>query len=119
MSYQGASYNDRDWMIGWNVSTGEMVVGPWPDTTEWSIPYESTTGCSFSDIQDMTDEEIAECLMGEALHMLSQGVPPEILFREFAKIRIWRDMRIKTTTGEFFAFYEPNGYQIMHPHNPE
>ena len=119
MSYQGISYNDRDWMIGWNVSKGELLVGPYPDTSGWSIPYESTTGCGIKDVQDLTDEEIADCLRGEALHMISLGVPVATVFREFSKIRIWRDMRIKTTTGDYFAFYGPNGYQEMNLYNPE
>ena len=119
MSYQGTSYNGRDWMIGWDVSKGEMVVGPFPDTAGWSIPYESTTGCCFTDVRDLTDEEIAERLRGEALHMISRGVPVETVFREFAKIRIWRDMRIDTTAGNYVAFYGINGYQEMDPHNPE
>ena len=34
MSYEGTSYNGRDWMIGCNTSTGEMVVGPYPDQTD-------------------------------------------------------------------------------------
>ena len=119
MSYEGPSYNGRDWMIAWNRSKKEMVVGPWPDRTRWANGYESTTGCGFTEIHDLTDEEIAECLRGEALHMISLGVPVETVFREFSKIRIWRDMRLKTTTGDFLAFYDRNGYQEMNPYNPE
>ena len=119
MSYHGTSYNGRDWMIGWNVSTGEMAVGPWPDTAGWSIPYESTTGCGIADVHNLTDEEIAECLRGEALHMISQGVPAETIFREFSKIRIWRDMRLKTTAGGYIAFQAQSGYQEINPYNPE
>ncbi len=119
MSYEGTSYNGRDWMIGWNISTGEMVVGPYPDLTRWANGYESTTGCCYTFIDDLTDEEVAECLRGEALHMISRGAPVETVFREFAKIRIWRDMRMNTTTGgDYFAFYEPNGYEKMNPYNP-
>ena len=77
MSYEGTSYNGRDWMIGWNISTGEMVVGPYPDLTRWANGYESTTGCCYTFIDDLTDEEVAECLRGEALHMISRGVPVE------------------------------------------
>ena len=118
MSYDGTSYNGRDWMIGWNISTGEMVVGPYPDITRWSTGYDSTTGCCFAFIDDMGDEEVAECLRGEALHMISRGVPAETVFREFAKIRIWRDMQMNTTGGTYFAFYEPVGYERMNPYNP-
>ena len=78
MIYEGTSYNGRDWMIGWNTSTGEvMVVGPYPDLTRWANGYESTTGCCYRRIDDLTDEEVAECLRGEALHMMSRGVPSE------------------------------------------
>ena len=118
MSYQGTSYKGRDWMIGWKISTGEMVVGPYPDLTRWANGYESTTGCCFTEIHTLTDEEIAECLRGEALHMISLGVPVETGFREFSKIRIWRDMRMRTTAGAYFAFYEPVGYERMNPYNP-
>ena len=118
MSYEGSSYNGLEWMIGWNISKREMVVGPWPDRTRWSSSYESTTGCCFADIDGMTEEEIAECLRGEALHMISRGVPQETVFQEFSKIRIWRDMRLKTTGGDYFAFYDRHGYQEMNPYNP-
>ena len=90
MSYEGPGYDGRDWMIGWMLSTGEMVVGPYPDRTRWSIHYDSTTGCCFAAVHSMTDEDIAECLMGEGLHMISDGVPQETVFREFARVRIWR-----------------------------
>ena len=118
MSYEGTSYNNRDWMIGWNISKREMVVGPYPDIARWANGYESTTGCCFAAVDNMTDNEIAECLRGEALHMISLGVPPEMVFQEFSKIRIWRDMRMKTTGGEYFAFYEPGGFERMSPYNP-
>ena len=118
MRHDGTSYNDRDWMIGWNISTGEMEVGPYPDLTRWTNRYEATTGCCYSFIDDLTDEEIAECLRSEALHMISWGVPVEAVLREFAKIRIWRDMRINTTGGNYLAFYEPDGYERINPYNP-
>ena len=50
--------------------------------------------------------------------MISQGVPVETVFREFSKIRIWRDMRLKTTAGDYLAFREQSGYQEIDPHNP-
>ena len=118
MSYQGISYNNRDWMIGWNISKKEMVVGPYPDNTNWSIPYGSTSGCCFTNVQNMTDEEIAECLRSEALQMISEGVPAGTVFEEFSKIRIWRDMRIKITAGDYLAFRAENGYREMKPYNP-
>ena len=50
--------------------------------------------------------------------MMSRGVSGETVFREFAKIRIWRDMRMSTTVGDYLAFYEPIGYERMNPYNP-
>ena len=50
--------------------------------------------------------------------MISQGVPAETVFREFSKIRIWRDMQLKTTAGDYLAFHAQSGYQGMNPYNP-
>ena len=118
MSYEGITYNDRDWMIGYNIRNLEMAVGPWPDKTDWSRRYDYTTGCCYALIENLPDEEIAERLRGEALHMISLGVPLATVFQEFAKIRIWRDMTVKLTGGDYVAFYDKKGYLEMNPYHP-
>ena len=112
------TYNDKNWMIAW--TTPRLMVGPWPDRTGWSNDYGSTTGYCYQYLHDYSDEEIALALTGQALFLVSAGVPIETVLREFAKIKVWREMQIKLTTpGEFWAFYPKIGHQVINPyHDP-
>ena len=113
--WNGISYNGMDWMIAWRGD--HMEVGPWPDRTGWSRKYDLTTGCCNFALHEQSESEIAASLVGQALYLISDGVPKETVFREFAKIRIWREMRIKLTTGgEPWAFYPPVGYLKLNPY---
>ena len=106
------SYNGKDWMIGWTPP--HMMVGPWPDRTGWSMAYTATTGFCNLDLHDYEDEDLALALTGQALFLVSDGVPIKTVLREFAKIKVWREMKIKLTTpGDHWAFHPNVGYQRL------
>lgn len=107
-------------MVRGNQKLEKMRVGPWPDKTGWSDSYSLTSGCCFTFVHELPDDEIAERLMGEALVMISDGVPPSLVFKEFAKIRIWREMGVKLLEGDYeCAFRSEAGYQAFNPHTPD
>ena len=114
--YQGPSYDSEDWMIAWTGS--DLKVGLWPEEHGWSEAYDNTTGYCFYDLHGQDDEDIAQRLVGQALFLVSTGVPIEIVLKEFSKIRVWREMKIKLTTpGDFWAFYPKIGYQVINPYS--
>ena len=117
MAYDGTSYDGENWMIAWEAPN--LKVGPWPDKTGWSKgSLISTSGYCFFELHGQDDQEIAERLVGQALYLISEGVPVGTVFEEFAKIRIWREMKIKLTTpGGFWAFHPKVGYHKMNPYN--
>ena len=107
-------------MIAWDRDQGTVKVGPHPDTTGWSNEYSRTVGCCFNEVQNMEDQELAKALLGEAIYMMSEGVPPIMVLTEFSKIRIWREMRITLTSGEYWAFLDGRRDPQLNPHfDPE
>ena len=87
------------YMIAWNPRGSQMgapgcKVGPYPDVTNWGAPYEMTTGCCYSGFPpaDRRDHEI--WLLNQAIILMIQGVPLRDILEEFAKIDVWRYMRI-------------------------
>ena len=81
-------------MVAWNAPPQEprLRVGPWPDSSGWSDPYRLTTGCCIDSFAKLSDDEKAVRLVYQAIGMMFEGVPPEDVLREFAQIRVWRDM---------------------------
>ena len=93
-------YSDKNWMIAWNTSDSvpRMEVGPWPDRTGWSNAYDMTTGCCYSLVQDLDDAEQARLLVNEAVNLMFNGIPSQIVLEEFSKIRVWKEMKVDLET---------------------
>ena len=87
------------YMIAWNPkgsprgAPGCKVV-PHPDVTNWAAPYEMTTGWCYRGFPpaDRRDHEL--WLLNQAMVLMIQGVPLREILDEFAKIDVWRSMRI-------------------------
>ncbi len=87
------------YMIAWNPkgspkgATG-CKVGPHPDTTNWSGPYEMTTGwcCRGFPPSDRREHEV--WLLNQAIVLMIQGISLREVVKEFSKIDVWRKMRI-------------------------
>ena len=115
MVFPDESYDGEDWMIIWKAPN--LTIGPWPDYTGWSPREGDSTGYCYAGLHRKSDREVAERLVGQALYLISDGVPVETVLREFAKIRVWREMKIKLLTpGEFFAFLPSLGYGVINPY---
>ena len=114
MVFPYESYDGEDWMIIWRAP--HLTIGSWPDYTGWS-PKGSSTGYCYAGLHGKSDREVAERLVGQALYLISDGVPIETVLREFSKIRVWREMKNKLLTpGEFFAFLPSRGYGVINPY---
>ena len=118
-----AIYDGNDWMIGWTSNWDgrepTMEVGPWPDLTRWSNKYHLTSGCCFTAFRGMDEEEQARRLLNEAANLMFQGVPAEMVLREFAKIRVWCQMRVRLIPGDYLAFLPSLGYEKWNPWSGE
>ena len=113
------------WMVAWNSCHGDntrwptgVAVGPWPDKTNWSQRYLSTSGCCYSTFKDLSrrDKEIA--LLGLAFQIAANGIPPRDVLREFARIPEWRDMGVLLPDGRYERAFLPDPDRIdWSPHN--
>ncbi len=107
-------------MIAWDRDQRMVKVGPHPNVTGWSNEYSRIVGCCFNKFQDMEDSELAQALIREAIYMMSEGVPPMMVLTEFSKIRIWREMRITLTSGEYWTFLDGRNDPQLNPYfDPE
>ena len=113
-------YDGNDWMIAWNgrliEGSSAIEVGPWPDSTGWSNTYAKTTGCCNTFVHDLDDAEQARLLVNQAVDLMFDGIPPEMVLTEFAKIRVWREMKVDLLAGySYKAFLPGKGYESWNP----
>ena len=110
---------DDGFMIAWSTRREQMVeVGPWPDYQRWSREYESTSGCCYSFFKNLSRAEQAQAMLNLAAELMFQGVPPENVLKEFAKVGLWRDMSVLLPLGRMDRAFIP-GCVEWQPHNPE
>jgi hypothetical protein len=77
----------KEAMYAWNTKTGEVEVGPWPDTTLWSQKYRSTGGACNDDVHEMSPLELSHCVYRDAMKLIIRdGIDPFAVHREFLKI---------------------------------
>ena len=123
-----AMFQGMDWMIAWTSqyaaelqgTTPAIEVGPWPDSTGWSRTFQSSSGCCWFRLRDMPERIVALCLLGEAFARIAQdGLPLADVMREFSKIRIWREMRLLDTSGEYTHAFLPGEYGRLSVHNDD
>ena len=113
-------YTGNDFMVAWNAPPQEpqVKVGPWPDSSGWSSPYMMTTGCCDGTFLELSDADRAVRLVYQAAGMMFAGVPPEDVLREFAQIRVWRDMSALMPAGHYDRAFIPGRPLEWSPHHP-
>lgn len=79
-------------MYGWNTG-GDVMVGPWPDRTDWSFDYELTGGACYRHWHDMSPEMLALQIFIEFHTMVVRdGVDPQKAHNAFLKIEAYRKL---------------------------
>ena len=113
------TYVGDDFMIAWDTAPPRVSVGVWPDNLGWSDEYALTTGCCDASFLEMDDLARAQSLLNLAADMvLGDGIEPKAIMREFAKIRVWRDMGIILPSGHYRRAFLQSDYSKLSPHNP-
>ena len=113
------NYVGDDFMIAWDTAPPRVRVGVWPDRSRWSDEYALTTGCCDAKFLEMDDLARAQSLLNLAADMvLSDGIEPTTIMREFAKIRVWRDMGIILPSGHYRRAFLQDDYSKFNAHNP-
>ena len=122
---------ERQWMILWDMSSPEqadptqsrLLVVKYPyGSSAMSKPWGLTGSngdCSMA-FQEMDYEQRADSLLGMALWLITgYGIAWQEVFREFSKIREWRDMWFLLPDGpaRTKAFIDGD-YTKLNPHNP-
>jgi len=89
-------------MIAWNDSKHEPVghdmapagaikVGPWPDRTNWSRPYDNTVGACMASVHEMTPElQALQLFLDFHTCVVMGGVDPQRAHDEFLQIDEYR-----------------------------
>ena len=114
------NFADDGYMIAWDLPPDEprVKVGPWPDRTRWSDDYMATTGCSDDSFTDMTATNQAQALLNLAAQLMFHGSAPDDVLREFAQIRVWREMGVLLPGGYCKRAFL-RGRVNFNPHNPD
>jgi len=122
---------ERQWMILWDMSSPEQadptqprlqVVKYPPGSSATDDPWLMTGsyGDCFTAFREMDYERRADSLLGMALWLITDfRIAWQEVFREFAKIHEWRDMRFLLPDGpaRTKAFIDGD-YTRLNPHNP-
>lgn len=110
---------DEGFMIAWDFPspTAHVEVGPWPDTLGWSKNYPLTTGHCDSFFGGLSEKDQAQALLNLAAQLMFAGIDPGDVLEEFAKIRIWREMRVLLPAGDFQRAFLP-GKVKFNPYHP-
>ena len=126
------TFRKDKWMVAWNptywpgtdskgnpVVLGAIEVGPWPDRTGWSRAYTSTAGCCifFVDWEEASQEQLMEELIRGFFYLvLSEGIDPQAVHREFSKIEGYLDYagNIGVGMGSYVFFQDGR----LSPYNP-
>ena len=109
---------DDGFMVAWNIEPVPCIeVGPWPDRTRWSDRYRSTSGCCNMPFLNSPPAERAQVLLNLAAGLMFDGIPPEDVLREFAKVSLWRDMSVMLPGGRYERAFIA-GRDDWNPHNP-
>ena len=78
-------------MYGWNRNSGEIGVGPWPDTTGWSDRYSLSGGACYTNIRQMSpDQQVAQIFIDFHTLVVRDGVDVQAVHRAFLKIDEFR-----------------------------
>ena len=114
-------YANNDYMIAWDSApsrTPMVHVGLHPDRMDWSIGYQFTTGCCDAAFIQMGEQEQAQALVNlAAMLVLGDGIPPQSVLKEFAKIRVWREMGLQLPHGHYDSAFLPGDYTVLNPYN--
>ncbi len=82
--------NLNETMIAWNPGA-EIMVGPWPDRTDWAQGLRWTAGACFSEQRDSNpSEQVTQMLLGFHACVVRDGIDPQDAHREFLKIAEYR-----------------------------
>lgn len=106
-------------MIAYDLLPGtpRVVVVPWPDDTGRSDPYKLTTGSCDLFFRELDESEQAQAVLNLAAYMMFKGVAPQDILKEFAKIRVWRDMEVLLPSGRASRAFITGDIRF-NPHNP-
>ena len=111
MVYPEECYGGKDWMMVWKAP--DLAIGPWPDHTGWS-PEGSRAGYCDDSLHGKSDEEVAGRLVVQAFYLVFDGIPVETVLREFAKLRVWREVKFELLTpGRSFALIPGRGHGVI------
>ena len=111
---EAVTYGD-EWMVAWSIEPRPAVeVGPWPDLTGWSRPYECAAPFCEAAVKGLSMDSRADAIRNTALDLLLQGLPAADVHREFSKIQAWHGP-IRLLLG----VYERATWDgLWSPHNP-
>ncbi len=78
----------NNWMAAWTPGAPESVeVGPWPDKTGWSDPYQYTGGCcELARHKWPKDRKVMMMFIDFHTLIVRDGIDPQAAHREFLKI---------------------------------
>ena len=111
-----------DFMVAWTPASehgpARLEVGPHPDRSQWSANYLLTAGSCSATFLRMTEAEQGQALLNLAAQVMFDGVAPGDVLREFAKVRVWRDMGVLLPSGWWRRAFDP-GRNDWTPHNPD
>jgi hypothetical protein len=96
-----------------------VEVGPWPDYTGWSNPYLCTAGCcavAYWPKLRTREQKMEELIRGFFYLVLSEGLEPDAVHREFSKIRGYLEYEGSIGLGFGPAVFFQDGK--MNPYSP-
>lgn len=88
-----ASFDELEkWMVAWDPDEPmRVMVGPWPDLTDWSEPYSFTSGWCFLGLHKASREAQWVRIFTEFnCLVVRDGIDPQAAHREFLKIADYR-----------------------------
>lgn len=76
-----------------------LEVGKWPDEAGWSERFALTAGGCNRQLHELAEAERPQVVLNLALHVLMDGVPPDLVVREFRKVRLFAEAGIRLPGG--------------------
>ncbi len=100
----------RDCMYGWNPvermydpcnpKNGKVLIGPHPDKSGWSVPYDFTAGACMLETKNLTGNDlVARIFIDFNTMVVRDGINPYDAHREFLKIDEYREYISPDTEG--------------------
>ena len=117
------SFSNDNYQIAWrssDIGIPDVKVGPHPDRIKDSWldrgGWPLTSGCCYSLFMDMDEQEQANALLALAFQIVCDGVSPDKVLQEFAKIPVWRNMQMTLPSGVYERAFAPGHWELS-PHN--